>query len=83
MLSQYQSVKLVRPVSDSFFAAPVELKPGQKGVIVEIYTPPGLPTGYHVEFFDDEHNTVGLAIVEEADIEPIELPKPSSHQEVL
>jgi hypothetical protein len=72
MLKQYQRVRLVREsLSDTFFGKRVKLRRGQRGVIVEIYDQPGIPTGYEVEFFDKEGETVSVTTLEEGDIEPL------------
>lgn len=58
-------------LSDTTLGEAVPLKAGQRGQIMEIYSPPGIPTGYHVEFFDDAGNTVALMIVTADDIRPL------------
>lgn len=70
MFKQYQEVELSHDMmSDELLGDPVQLKEGQKGVIVEIHSNKGVPDkGYDVEFFDDEGNTVAVMIVKEGDI---------------
>ncbi len=72
MFKQYQEVELSHDMmSDELLGDPVQLKEGQKGVIVEIHTSKGIPhKGYDVEFFDDNGNTVAVMIVKEDDIRP-------------
>jgi len=72
MFKQYQEVELSHDMmSDELLGDPVQLKEGQKGVIVEIHTSKGIPyKGYDVEFFDDSGNTVAVMIVKEDDIRP-------------
>lgn len=72
MFKQYQEVELSHDMmSDELLGDSVQLKEGQKGVIVEIHTSKGIPyKGYDVEFFDDNGNTVAVMIVKEEDIRP-------------
>ena len=71
MFKQFEEVELTHEMlSDDFIDETVPLKEGQKGVVLEIYSRPGVPNGYDVEFFDDDHNTVAVMIVEAKDIRP-------------
>jgi hypothetical protein len=81
MFKQYQEVVLVRDfLQDTFFGKPVDLRQGQQGVIMEVYNHLGLPTGYDVEFFDEDGETISVTTVQEGDIAPlsVEKPKPKS-----
>jgi hypothetical protein len=69
MFKQYQEVVLVREsLQDTFFGTPVDLRRGQQGVIVEVYNRLGCPTGYDVEFFDADGETIAVTTVQEGDI---------------
>lgn len=72
MFKQYQEVRLKREIKDIFFGEAVTLKSGTRGVIMEIYPRTDIPTGYDVEFFDDEGHTTAVATVQEVDIESSE-----------
>ena len=75
MFRQYDSVKLKKQLlTDNCVGEPVQLYPGQRGVIVEIYRTPGHPLGYEVEFFNDKSETIGLMTVQASDIEPLSVP---------
>lgn len=70
MFNQYEEIELIHDMmSDELLGEPVQLKAGQKGIIVEIHSSTGVPyKGYDVEFFDDDGNTVAVMIVKEEDI---------------
>jgi len=71
MFKQYQEIELTHEMlSDDLLGEVIPMKKGQHGVILEIYTRPGTPNGYDVEFFDSHHNTVAVMVVEAKDIKP-------------
>jgi hypothetical protein len=73
---QYQEVTLnLDSLQDEFFGEPVELRRGQRGTIMEIYEQAGIPTGYDVEFFDEEGESVALVTLRESDLLPFEQKK--------
>lgn len=72
MFKQYQPVELVKDMmSDELLGAPVQLREGQRGIIVEIHEQPGLPVGYDVEFFDEEGETLAVMIMTKDLIRPV------------
>lgn len=79
MFKQYQDVVLIRDsLTDTFFGKPISLRQGQQGIIMEIFNRPGVPTGYDVEFFDDNGDTIAVTIVKEDDIAPLSAKTPKS-----
>lgn len=73
MFKQYQPVELVKDtMSDKTFGKPVQLREGQRGIIVEIYKQPGLPIGYEVEFFDVQGDTIALMPLTKEMIRPVQ-----------
>ena len=76
MFEQYQKVVLVRDsLQDTFFGEPVDLRRGKEGVIMEVYNRPGFPTGYEVEFFDEDGETIAVTTVHEGDIAAVSVEK--------
>lgn len=72
MFNQYQQVQLNKEsLVETLRGKTVELRKGQKGVIVEVHELPGVPIGYSVEFFDANGGTVAVTTLEEKDIKPI------------
>jgi hypothetical protein len=68
--TQYQEVQLKREIKDLFFGEHVTVKPGIRGVVMEIYPRTEIETGYDVEFFDKTGNTIAVTTVQESDLEP-------------
>ena len=72
MFKQYQDVQLkCDSLKEIFFDGPVELKKGQRGIIMDVLIMPNLPVGYNVEFFDESDETIAVATLEEKDLAPL------------
>ena len=79
MFKQYQEIELVQDMmSDELLGEPVQLHLGQRGVIVDIHSGPGLPTGYDVEFFNEQGETIAVMIMTKEQIRPVKAAKTSS-----
>lgn len=79
MFKQYQEVELTHDMmSDDLLGEIVPMHRGQRGVIVAIHKVVGVPTGYDVEFFDDDGETVAVMIVLKNDIKPLTEEPPKS-----
>ena len=71
MFKRYQQVQLkCKSFKDIFDDETVELKKGQRGIILDVLSMPNLPIGYNVEFFDKTGDTVAVTTLEEKDLSP-------------
>jgi hypothetical protein len=72
MFKQYQQVQLkLKTFKDTFFGKLVELKEGQRGIVMDVLVMPDLPIGYNVEFFDNSGKTIAVSTLEEKNLAPI------------
>lgn len=72
MFVQYQEVRLkLDSFKGEFFDEQVELKKGQPGMVMDVLVRNDLPTGYTVEFFDENGETVTVVTMEESALEPV------------
>jgi hypothetical protein len=72
MYKQYQAVQLkCKSLKEMFDDEPVELKKGQRGIILDVLLIPNVQVGYAVEFFDETGETVAVTHIAEKDLAPV------------
>jgi hypothetical protein len=71
MFKQYQAVQLnCDSLKQEFWGEAVELKKGQRGIVLDVLKIPNLPIGYNVEFFDKTGETIAVTTLKEKDLAP-------------
>lgn len=72
LFKQYQAVQLkCKSLKEIFDDEPVELKKGQRGIVLDVLLVPNVPIGYAVEFFDKTGETIAVTSLAEKDLAPV------------
>ncbi len=71
LFKQFQTVQLkCKSLKEMFEDELVELKEGQRGVVLDVLLVPNVPIGYNVEFFDETGETIAISSLEEKYLAP-------------